>query len=41
MMVGKHGIQIFEVVVSVLLFMLLWFDVLVPTSTQPLLNLDK
>ena len=32
--VGEHGIQTFEVVIIVLLFLLLSFDVLVPTSAQ-------
>jgi hypothetical protein len=41
MMVGEHEIQSFEVVVVVLLFLLLLFDVLVPTSAHPLLYLDK
>ena len=38
MMVGKHGIQTFKVMVVVLLFFLLLFIyLLVPTSVQPLL----
>ena len=41
MLVGKHGIHAFEVVVVVLLFFLLLFDVFVPTSVNPLLILDK
>ena len=41
MMVGEYGIQLFVVVVVVLLFMLLWIDVLVPTSAHSLLFLDK
>ena len=40
-MVGEYGIQLFVVVVVVLLFMLLWIDVLVPTSAHSLLFLDK
>ena len=41
MVVGKHGIQTFKVVVVVLLLLLLSFDVFVPTSAHPLLFLDK
>jgi hypothetical protein len=41
MVVGKHGIQIFEVVVGVLLLFLLSLDVFVPTSAHPLLFLDE
>ena len=41
MMVGKHGIQTFEVVVVVLLLLLLSFDVFVPTCAHPLLFLDE
>ena len=37
MMVGKHGIQPFEVVVVMLLFMLLLFDVLVPHKCTSLI----
>ena len=40
-MVGEYGIQLFVVVIVVLLFMLLWIDVLVPTSAHSLLFLDK
>ena len=39
--VGKHKIQTFEIVVVVLLLLLLLFDVFVPTSAHPLLRLDK
>ena len=35
--VGKHGIKIFEVVVVVLLLLLFWFDVSFFTSAHPLL----
>ena len=41
MVVGKHRIQTFEVVVGVLLLFLLSLDVFVPTSAHPLLFLDK
>ena len=41
MMVGEHGIQTFEVVVVVLLFLMLLFGVFVPTSAHPLLSLDN
>jgi len=41
MMVGKYEIQTFKVMVVVLLFLLLLFDVFVPTSAHPLLLLDK
>ena len=37
MMVGKHGIQTFEVVVVMLLFLLSPFDVFVSISAQPLI----
>ena len=37
MMVGKHGIQMVEVVVVVLLLLLLSFEVFVLTSAHPLL----
>jgi len=37
-MVGEYGIQLFEVVVVVLLlFVLLWIDVLVPIGAHSLL----
>ena len=39
MVVGKHGIQTFEVVM--LLFLLSKFDVLIPKSAHPLLFFDK
>ena len=39
--VGKHGIQILEVMVVELLLLLLSFDVFVPTSAHPLFILDK
>jgi hypothetical protein len=41
MMVGKHGIQTFEVVVVMLLLLLLTFDGFVPTSARPLVFSDK
>ena len=42
MVVGKHEIQTFKVVVVVLLFLLLSFDVVfVPTNGPHLLFLDK
>ena len=41
MMVGEHEMQSFELVVVVLLFLLLLFDVFVPTSAHPLLYLDN
>jgi hypothetical protein len=41
MVVGKHGIQTIEVVVVVLLFLWLSFDVLVPTSAHPLLSFEQ
>ena len=41
MVVGELGIQTFEVVVVMLMFLLLSFDVFVPTSEHPLLFLDK
>jgi hypothetical protein len=41
MVVGKHEVQTFEVVVVVLLFLLLSFDVFVPASAQPWLDLNK
>ena len=41
MVVGEHEIQAFEVVVVVLLFLLLSFDVFVPTNAHPLSFLDK
>ena len=34
-MIGKHEIQIFEVVIVVLLLLMLSFDVFVPTSVHP------
>jgi hypothetical protein len=40
-MVGKHGIQIREVVVVMSLLLLLSFDIFVPTSAHLLLFLDK
>ena len=39
-MVGKHGLQTFEVVVVVLLLWLLLFNIFVSTSVHPLLYLD-
>ena len=36
LVLGKHGIQIFEVVVVVLLLLVLSFDVFVPTNAHPL-----
>ena len=42
MMIGEHRIQTLEVVVVVvLLFLLLAFDVVVPTSAHPLCFLDE
>jgi hypothetical protein len=41
MVVGKHGMQTFGVVVDVLLLLLFLFDVFVPTSAHPSLHLDK
>ena len=41
MVVDKHGIQTFEVVVIVLLLLLLMLEVFVLTSAHPLLFLDK
>ena len=41
LVVGKHGIQTFKVVVVVLLYLLLTSDIFVPTNTHPLLFLDK
>ena len=41
MVVGNHGIQTFEVVVVVWLFLLLSFDVFVPISAHPLLFFNK
>ena len=41
MVVGKHGLQIVEILVVVLLFLWLLSDVLVPTSAHLLLFLDK
>ena len=41
MVAGKYGIQTFKVVVVVLKLSLLSFDVFVPTTTHPLLFLDK
>ena len=41
MVVSKHEIQTFEVVVVILLLLLLSFDVFVPTIAHPLLFLDK
>ena len=41
MVLGEHGIQTFEVVVVVSLFLLLYFVVFVFASAHPLLNLDK
>ena len=37
MVIGKDGIQIFEVVIVVLLLLLLLFDVFVPTSAHPVI----
>ena len=36
LVLGKHGIQILEVVVVVLLLLVLSFDVFVPTNAHPL-----
>ena len=42
MVVGEHGIQTFEVMIIVLLLLLLSFDdVFVPTSAHPLLFMDN
>ena len=41
MMVGEHGLQTFKVVVVVLLFLVLLFDVFCSTSAHPLSFLDK
>ena len=41
MMIGKHEIQRFKVVVVVLLLLLSLFGVFVLTSAQPLFLLDK
>ena len=41
MVVGKHGIHTFKVMVVVLLLLLLLLDVFVPISAHPLLYLDK
>ena len=41
MVVGKHGIQTFKVMVVVVLLLLLSFNVFVPTSAHPLLPLDN
>jgi hypothetical protein len=41
LVVGKHEIQTFEVVVVVLLFLLLSFGVFVPTNAHPLVFIDK
>ena len=41
MMVGKHELQTFEVVVVVLLLLLLSFDVFVHASAQPWLDLTS
>ena len=40
MVVGEHGIQIFEVAIVVFLILLLSCDVFIPTSVHPLLFLD-
>jgi hypothetical protein len=41
LMIDKHELQTFEVVVVVLLLVLLSFDVLVPTSAHPILFSNK
>ena len=41
MVVGKHGLQTFEVVVIVLLLLLMLFDVFVPAGAHSLLFLNK
>ena len=41
MVFDKHGIQTLEVVIVVLLLLWLLFDAFIPTSTHPLLVLDK
>ena len=41
MVVDEHGMQTFKVVVVVLLFLVLSFDVFVPTCVQTLLFLKK
>ena len=41
MMVGEHGLQTFKVVVVVLLFLMLLFDVFFSTNAHPLSFLDK
>ena len=41
MMVVEHGIQTFEVVVVMLMFALVLFNIFVPTSAEPLLLLKK
>jgi hypothetical protein len=41
MVVDKHGIQTFKVLVVVLLLLLLSFDVLVPTNSSPLVFMNK
>jgi hypothetical protein len=41
MVVDKHGIQTFKVLVVVLLLLLLSFDVLVPTNASPLVFMNK
>jgi hypothetical protein len=39
--IGEHRVQDFEVVVVVLLFLLLSFDVFIPTSAHPLIFLTS
>ena len=39
--VGKHGMQTFKVVVVVEFLLVLSFDVFMPKSAHPLLQLDK
>ena len=41
MVVDKHGMQTFEVVVVVLWILLLSFDVFVPANAHPLIFLNK
>ena len=41
MVVSKHELQIFEVVIIVMLLVIFLFDVFVPKSAHPLSYLDK
>ena len=41
MVVGEHEIQIFEVVVVELLFLMCMLDVFVPKTSQPLLIMEE